>query len=101
MSFGKVPEGVTGMCSRCNAPFTEGSIRFRVDVHVTADNGTGASVEELEGELKELVELLEGRQPKRVDDELQTSLHFYLCKMCRDEYVKGPETPLSSFFFGE
>jgi len=98
MSSGKPPEGA--YCSRCQAVFAEGGIRYRVDLHVTADNGTGATTDELESELRELLELLEGKEPAQVEDEMHTNLHFYLCKACRDEYLKGPETPLSSFFFG-
>jgi len=101
MSFANPMEASHLICSRCNTVFPDGVIRFRVDVHITADTGAGMSSQELVKELNELVDLLQGSEAPDPADESHANLHFYLCRACRDEYLKGPDTPLSSFFFGE
>jgi hypothetical protein len=96
--------GVLGAdkCFRCGAPFPEGGLRYRVDVRVSADTGdTLATVEELEKELGRLIDVLEKKKTEELEREVHEDFHFVLCKACKDEYLKGPDVPLGTFFFGE
>ena len=93
--------GGSGRCFRCGARFAEGALRYRVDIRVAADTGGEASVEELETELKHLMEVIEGKTTEELEREVHSDYRFYLCKPCKDEYLAGPEVPLDKFFFGE
>ena len=92
----------SGRCFRCGAEFPAGGIRYRIDIRVAADTGNeAASVEDLEKELKHLMEVIENRSPEELEKEVHDDFRFYLCAACKDEYLKGPEVPLMNFFFGD
>lgn len=90
-------------CSRCGASFADGALRYRIDIRVSADNaGALATVEDLENELGRLIDVLENKKPTGEQDDRETEdVHFVLCKACKEEYMKGPEIPPGTFFFGE
>ncbi len=88
-------------CFRCGTAFPKGGVRYRVDIRVAAD--TGGEVEEtadLNEELEHLLSVIEGTDEEELEREVHTDFRFYLCRACRDEYLKGPDVPLDTFFFG-
>jgi len=92
----------TNSCFRCGTEFPEGGVRYRVDIRVAADTGGVVSdVEDLNKELETLLDVIKGKDETELEQEVHQSFRFYLCRPCRDDYLKGPEIPLSNFFFGE
>lgn len=88
-------------CFRCGIKFPEGGLRYKVDITVAADTGGEISdVRELEQELDHLLKVIEGTDEDELEREVHTDYRFYLCKACKDEYLRGPEAPLDTFFFG-
>ncbi len=93
--------GGPGRCHRCGVGFPEGSVRYKVEVRVNADTGGElATVEDLEKELDHLLNVIEGKDEKELEQDVHTELTFFLCRACRDEYLRGPDVPLDRFFFG-
>ncbi len=93
--------GGPGRCHRCGVEFPEGSVRYKVEVRVTADTGGElATVEDLEKELDNLIKVIEGKDEKELEQDVHTELTFHLCRACRDEYLSSPDMPLDRFFFG-
>lgn len=91
----------SGRCFRCGADFPGGGIRYRVDIRVAADTGGEVSdIKDLEKELQHLLKVIEGEDEQTLEREVHTDFTFYLCRVCRDEYLKGPDIPLDTFFFG-
>jgi len=91
----------SGKCFRCGIAFPEGGLRYRVDIRVAADTGGELSVVDLEKELKHLLEVIEGKDNEELEREVHQEYSFYLCGPCKEDYLKGPEVPLGSFFFGK
>lgn len=88
-------------CFRCGAKFPEGNLRYRVDIRVAADTGGEvADTANLEEELEHLLEVIEGTDEDELEREVHTDFRFYLCRACKDEYLRGPDIPLDTFFFG-
>ncbi len=93
--------GGPGRCHRCGVEFAEGAVRYKVEVRVNADTGGElATVEDLEKELDNLLNVIEGKDEKELESDVHTELTFFLCRACRDEYLRGPDVPLDRFFFG-
>ena len=90
----------SGSCIRCGEKFAEGGLRYKVDIRVAADTGGEATFEDLEKELGHLLEVISGKDEKDLEREVHTDFRFYLCRACKEEYLKGPEIPLGNFFFG-
>jgi hypothetical protein len=89
-------------CFRCGAMFPRGGLRYRIDIRVAAD--TGGEVDEagnLSEELIHLLSVIEGKDEDELEREVHEDFRFYLCKACKDEYLRGPDVPLDMFFFGE
>ncbi len=96
--------GVQGSnrCFRCGAVFPEGGLRYKVDIRVSQDTGGElATVEDLEKELGRLIDVIESKSSEELAREVHDDFHFVLCKACKEEYMKGPDIPLGTFFFGE
>jgi hypothetical protein len=91
----------SGSCFRCGAVFPEGGLRYRVDVRVAADTGNELAAADLVKELEHLLKVIEGKDAEQLEREVHADFRFYLCKPCKDEYMKGPEVPLGQFFFGD
>ncbi|MBI5190855.1 MAG: hypothetical protein HZA22_09280 [Nitrospirae bacterium] len=89
-----------GSCFRCGVKFDEGALRYRVDIRVAADTGGEATIEDVEKELAHLLKVIEGRSEEELEREVHQDYRFYLCGPCREDYLKGPEIPLGTFFFG-
>ncbi|MGA2192268.1 MAG: hypothetical protein ABSG42_02695 [Nitrospirota bacterium] len=88
-------------CFRCGKGFPEGGLRYRVDIRVSADTGVELTVEDLDKELGRLIKVMEGKSSSELEREVHTDFKFYLCRECKEEYLKGPDIPLDRFFFGE
>ena len=94
------PVSGSSSCFRCGAIFPDGGLRYRVDVRVAADTGGELTPADLEKELSTLLKVIEGKETTELEREVHNDFRFYLCKACKDEYLKGPEIPMGYFFFG-
>lgn len=89
-----------GSCFRCGVRFPEAALRYRIDIRIAADTGGEATIEDVEKELNHLLKVIEGKGADELEREVHQDYRFYLCGPCKDEYLRGPEIPLGTFFFG-
>lgn len=79
-------------CNHCGEELSEGSLRYVVDIAIFADYD-GSIDEEPEGniedKIKQILESMEGMDPKRLEDDIYQEISFILCKPCRDRLKKS------------
>lgn len=78
-------------CGRCNRPKSKGETYYIVRVTLTADFDSELeelAPEEAEPEMKRQIKQAERMSEKELMDEVYQELYFYLCKGCRDWFVK-------------
>ena len=77
-------------CQRCGAELPEGSLKYLITIHVTADfDGvlpTTGSMEDLEAFMNQL----EAADPVTLEDDVYQTQGYLLCPGCKESFLKDP-----------
>jgi len=81
-------------CFRCGNDLRPGSLKYVVHIRVYADFDGLLSIsdEDIEGAMDRILEAVESRDPSDLEREVYQEIGFYLCKGCRDRFVRDTTT---------
>ncbi len=79
-------------CRGCGKYLPSGSLKYIVQIHITADFDGHISEEEFNEEipLEQIVENLKKRPAEEAEKDVQESKAFFLCPVCRKSFAKDP-----------
>jgi len=82
-------------CSRCGKELPPGSLNYVVNVRVFSDfDGVLLDPEEgIDRQMKEVLDQIQELDPEELEKEVYEEFNLFLCKRCRDQFVKETQHP--------
>ena len=91
-----MPGLVADRCTRCGRVKSPGDIFYLVRIILTCDfdgqlgEMLDMNEEEIQDKIKDEIRKADEKEEDELMDEVYQELSFYLCKNCRDKFIKHP-----------
>lgn len=90
-------------CHSCGRELPKGSLKYILEIRSFAD--FDGYLEDFEGDIEEgindLLDVMEGMDPKTLEEDVSKEQIYILCKACRDRFTNDPFQTGRHIFEGE
>ena len=77
-------------CQRCGVELPEGSLKYLITIHVTADFDGVLPATGSMGDLEAFMNQLETADPVTLEDDVYQTQGYLLCPACKESFLKDP-----------
>ncbi len=77
-------------CERCRAKLAEGTVRYVVTIHATADFDEHLPAEGGIEDLEAVMRQIDAKTPEEHERDVYESRAFTLCPSCKNAFMKNP-----------